>query len=751
MEKKKEFHFIPGQAVQVGTPLDRYLPPHRRGAAGQWLIKNIPKDGWLLDPFGASPDMAIEAAQKGYGIIVSANNPIIRFILEMRCHPPSHSEFQAAIATLASSLVGRERLEPHVKSIYDTYCEGCNAKIQASAYLWKKEEEVPFGKVYSCPHCGESGEFPTTLFDKEKATRFSQNILHKTRALEKVTPLHDPDRHHVLEALGVYLPRSIYVLVTIMNKLGSFHQDDNSLRILNSLLLLAFDRSNTMWLYPKARQRPKQLIMPPQFREHNIWMALESAIDLWTNFKAHIPLTIYPDLPSETGGVCIFKGRIKELVDVLPNLDIRAILTSFPRPNQAFWTLSALWSGWLWGHEALEHYKSVLRRRRYDWGWHGSAINAALKVLIENLQSATPFWGTIDELEPGFLSAVTIGSLVPNMHLEGIALRSEDGQAQLFWQKKKIEESPAKAISSVEDEIRNGVKTYLEEERGEPSPYIYLHAAGLRALANHPFQGEDRSIGEFLSTVQSSFSRTLTYRNGFLRFKGSGKSIEIGDWWIRDYQGKVLPVSDRVEMEVVNCLLKYPKSTFYTLDQRICENTPSLAPPETELIQVCLESYGILDPSEQRFWSIQDRDKPATRRKDIQVIAGMLEEIGTRLEYQTVSYEKPQKRIDWIDKSGGTPYTFYISASGVLGRYLLEPETKGKKSIIVVPGSRANLVAYKLRTNPHLNLVFGQDWEFIKYRHIRQLVERSNLNQSNLDEQLSLDPLTYTKPQIRLL
>jgi hypothetical protein len=337
------------------------------------------------------------------------------------------------------------------------------------------------------------------------------------------------------------------------------------------------------------------------------------------------------------------------------------------------------------------------------------------------------------------------------LHLEGIALRSEDGQAQLFWQNNKVEGSSSKSVSSVEDEIRIGVKAYLEEERGEPSPYIYLHAAGLRALANHPSLGEECSISEYLSTVQSSFSRTLTYRNGFLRFRGSGKSIEIGDWWIKDYQGKILPVSDRVEMEVVNCLLKYPQSTFLKLDQEICENSHSLAPPETELMQVCLESYGTLDPSEKRYWSIQDGDKPATRRKDIQEMAGMIDEIGTRLEYQTVSYEKPQTKIDWIDKSGGTPYTFFISASGVLGRYMLEPETTGKKSIIVVPGSRANLVAYKLRTNPHLSLVFEQDWEFIKYRHIRQLVERSNLNRINFDEQLSLDPLTYTKPQIRLL
>ena len=149
---------------------------------------------------------------------------------------------------------------------------------------------------------------------------------------------------------------------------------------------------------------------PAEFLEHNIWLALESAVDLWIHNKPEVPITKWPEAPPPGGGVCLYEGRIRELAAELPKIDVNAILTSFPRPNQAFWTLSALWSGWLWGPEALEHFKSVLRRKRYDWGWHANAIQGALESLASDLPDGTPYYGLINEAEPGFLSAALLGS-----------------------------------------------------------------------------------------------------------------------------------------------------------------------------------------------------------------------------------------------------------------------------------------------------------------------------------------------------
>ena len=90
----------------------------------------------------------------------------------------------------------------------------------------------------------------------------------------------------------------------------------------------------------------------------------------------------------ESGGICIYEGRLKDLAEeVKKEIPIKAVIGSVPRPNQAFWTLSALWAGWLWGHEAVEPYKLALRRRRYDWAWNATALNAAFTHLFELLPS----------------------------------------------------------------------------------------------------------------------------------------------------------------------------------------------------------------------------------------------------------------------------------------------------------------------------------------------------------------------------
>jgi hypothetical protein len=750
MTARSETHYIPGGGVQEDKPLDRYLPPIQKGVATTWLNQNIPTGSWLLDPFGAAPDLVIEAAQDGYNVLVSANNPVTRFILEVLCDPPSASDYQAAIATLASTQVGNERLEPHIKSLYETTCGSCNQVIQVEAFLWRRDEPVPYGRIYTCPFCGDTGEYPVKQADIEKAERFSKSGMHRARALERVAPLNDPDRQHVEEALEVYLPRAIYALVTIINKLSSIPRTDPNHRLLSALLLLAFDRANTLWLYPKERQRPRQLTVPPQFREHNIWMALESAVAIWSAADQGISITKWPEPLPPGGGICLFEGRIRELAVDFPDFKINAVLTAFPRPNQAFWTLSALWAGWLWGYEAVEHFKSVLRRRRYDWGWHTHAVQSALKSLANELSEGTPYFGLINEAEPGFLSAIILAGYLSNLELNGIAIRAEDGQAQITWNHpvKKVGLPPE--TKGLETTICEASKAYLKDVRGEPSTYLYLHAAGLMGLVKHERIGMDKSPSESLSLVHSSFQSALSFRNGFLRFEGSGKNIEIGQWWFRGNYGETLPLSDRIEMAFVNYLVTNPGSTTKMIDSALCQDSPGLTPPGVELIQECLESYAEMDSPVSGCWSLQDRDSPLRRRVDMLEMEQIIVNLGSNMGLAVQKIEETPGFIKWTGGSLPAPYIFTFSASAILGKYLVAPPPSPGRTLIILPGSRSNLVTYKLKHNPLFQQAVDQGWRFIKYRHLRRIAENSTLNIAFFDEQLSADPLTYTKPQIRL-
>jgi hypothetical protein len=74
--------------------------------------------------------------------------------------------------------------------------------------------------------------------------------------------------------------------------------------------------------------------------------------------------------------------------------------------------LSALWTGWLWGRDAVKPFKSVLHRQRYDWGWHTSALASVIKQLANVLPSSTFVYGILAEVEPGFITSSLVASPV---------------------------------------------------------------------------------------------------------------------------------------------------------------------------------------------------------------------------------------------------------------------------------------------------------------------------------------------------
>ncbi len=137
--------YIPGFRPADTGPLSRFLPALEDGVISAWLARQTLTGNWLLDPFGFSPRLVLEAARSGYRVLVTANNPITRFLLETFANPPAESDFIAALADLGAVKKGDERLEGHLQSLYLTPCEKCGQQIQAQAFLWRKGEDVPYG------------------------------------------------------------------------------------------------------------------------------------------------------------------------------------------------------------------------------------------------------------------------------------------------------------------------------------------------------------------------------------------------------------------------------------------------------------------------------------------------------------------------------------------------------------------------------------------------------------------------------
>ena len=747
MNTSKAIRFLPSNISYKSRPLSHYIPQFLQGAITAWLKEdNVSKNYWLLDPFGAVPDLALEAAHLGYNILVAVNNPITRFILELAAQPPSSNDLKAALAILASSRLRDERLEPHIQSVYTTSCQQCHQDIIAEAFLWNSGEDTPYGRIYTCPFCSNSGEYATTPKDRDQVKKFGSGGFHRMRILERVAPLHDPDRIFAEEALVVYSGRAIYVLSTLINKLVGLPISPEQQQHISALLLFAFDQATKLWPYPQKEKRPRQLSTPSKYRENNIWIALENAITLWANECEPVTISYWPDVPKEIGGICIYDGRIKDIANDLKKISIGAVVTSFPIPNQAYWTLSALWGGWLWGSEEIESFKSVLRRKNFHWRWHTSALHNTLNSLGNKLASGTPLFGVIGEADPNILTASMIAAYLSDFSLAGMAMRPEQGQIQLHWQSGNITR-PLREELLTENPINEGAKAYIQI-RGEPVNYIPLLGAGLETLVKSNPKFLNSTADQFYAKIQKKIRDTFSYRGGFLRLDATAQQHQSGYWWLENQKEAILSLSDRVEKFLVTMLVENMVSSFQALDQAVCTSFTGLLTPNKTLIDACLESYGQKSQIDN-LWQIRPQDQPSSRNIDLKAMTDLTYILGAKLKYNT--HIAGEHRFQWIDAMNQPRYTIYLTASALLGKILASKHNKNIKPLIIIPGGRANLVSYKLDHDPFLRQQLEIGWKLIKFRHWRHLAENSSLSHINFDAQLLLDPFERKDPQFQLL
>ena len=736
--------YIPGLKPADPGPLSRFIPPLEEGVVSTWLSHHTSTSSWLLDPFGFSPKLVLEAARAGYRVLVTVNNPITRFLVEMAASPPTESDFKAALADLAVVKKGDERLESHLQSLYLTTCEKCGHEVFAQYFLWHKGDEAPFAKNYECKECGDSGERLVTPEDVERAKRIAATDgLHRSRAFERVVALHDDDRSYAEEAIQHYLPRPLYALTTVINRLDSLNLSVDRRRALTALILAACDAGNTLWAHPSERPRPKQLSTPNQFREYNMWIQLERGLSLWMETASSVPCVAWPNKLPETGGICIYEGRLKDLAHkVKKEIPIAAVIGSVPRPNQAFWTLSALWAGWLWGSDAVEPFKIALRRRRYDWAWNATALNAAFVHLFDLLALGTLFFGLLPEAEPAFLTSALMAADAAGFNLKSLALRTEHDPIQILWERgehlKHDVEKPDVEI------VRKEIESHLTE-RCEPASYLHIHAAGLIALAEaHSMKPSNMEFDEALRSTQAMIEVVLKENSEFIHYS-TGGSVDTGLWGLHlnaDLSPHSESLADSVEVAVVTFLQKNPESIYLEIEEDLYPRCTGLMTPSKGLIYAVLNSYAEKSGAN---WKLRAEDVASARRAELKKIDELIKSIGVRLKYKI---KQDGKFLIW-EENGQPVRAFNVLASALVGRALTEISYPPEKTMLVIPGGRAALVAYKEQRDPALAERL-KVYRLIKYRLVRALSELPILTRETFEEQIASDPVEQSKGQMMM-
>ena len=731
--------YFPGDPADPKFPLARFLPPLELGSAARTVAAYSREGDTILDPFGTSPHLVVEAAKEDRAVLVAASNPVLAFLIESLADPRTQDELRAALGYLAALPKNSTRLEPFLLDLYRTDCLHCGHEVSAEYFVWDRDLHQILSKAYTCDGCQFAGEVMASEADQQRADAFSSHGLHRSLALDRIVGTDDPDREGADRALDAYLPRALYALVTILTKLDQFLPPDHLRVPLKALLLSAVDAGTILWGHPEGRPRPRALTASPLYHEWNIWRAMERSMPAWLIPGSANPVRLWdPQVPLEPGSIAIFPGPVRDLLPQLPAETINMVFTVPPRQNQAFWTLSALWSAWIWGKERARSARSALRRRRYDWNWHAAALRNVFQSLGAWRTENSSMLTLLPEAEPGYLAAVLSAMAGSGEYVQGAALRMEDQQAFQQW-------SRMATSRGVKDGIFAAAARAVDEvlaARGEPVSYPVVHGYVGCALEGEGVldalwkESPEAPINPFLDALHTALDHPQRIR----RLKG-GSERERHVYVLPAGADAAVPLMDRVEQEVLQVLRTQRFITLLDVEVALCAALPGVLTPDRRLIERCLSSYA---QEQDEVWQLRREDEKIIRDADVEDVYRRLLKMGAQLTFQTM---RKDHVVEW--SAGRKIYQFLVQPTALIREFLRYADDP--HFFLVIPGGRSRLIMEKARRDPRLEARLEAGGGLIKFRHIRRLAEEGLEDRSFFFERLLIDPPAYDDPQLPLL
>lgn len=739
--------YIPIEPGGFSIPLERFLPPCPNGVTATWLKKHTEPGSWVVDVLGSNPLTAIQAAQAGYRVLTARTNPLVRFMLEVLASAPKDNNFRLVLNALLRSQVGGESLARHLQSLYETQCPSCGELIQAQGYVWEKSGEQPKLRLVDCPHCNQKGELPLGEIDLERlACIEAQKKKTRARAKQRVMLGLEGSAYGLEDALNCYPDRSLYFLMTCINKLDGMTQDEEARRLLRALILSLLDVGSSLWHWPPKNERPLNLNPPADFLEHNLWHELHAAVNLWTILDAPLALTRWPEQPPANSGICLYQ-RSAATLEMAAQVKPQAVLANFPRPNQAWMTLTVLWSGWLWGVKAVENLRRSLENRRYDWRWLAGSHQLALQQVKTLLPEDGAAFGILNDSSPSYLFAAMTAARSCQLSLKGIALRQARQITQFEWRRQSNMEVGGKS-----PDFQEYAKMIHEAMRlkGEPlsneevMTVCRIQHALMEKLPANLLELDENLLDEHLTRIKSALQNSslfTTYKNA--NIPGGSQ------WWPTQSAESEIPLSDRLENSIHNLLQKGQPVNTEEVNRTICGEFPGLFVPSMEAIQICLESYAAPLPDQEDTWELRKEDETVHRAAEISKTIQTLKFLGVKLGCR-MEGENP---LTWLDKNGQVMHRFFLIGNGIISPFMTDKqeETKGK-NILVFPASRSRLILYKLRNNAAWQTQVENNWHLVKMRHLQKMASQADFNLSLWEVQLNADPPAWDPPvQMQIL
>jgi hypothetical protein len=407
----------------------------------------------------------------------------------------------------------------------------------------------------------------------------------------------------------------------------------------------------------------------------------------------------------------------------------------------------------LFPFKQTQSFKPVLRRRRFDWGWHTNALHSTLSHLKDIIPTGKPILGIIGEVESGFITASLLANELAELHLTGFAMRSDVKEAQLHLTPDPDNKSKNRTRTPrINPDIICQAITEFFSQSAEPAKYIQIYTIALLTLSRiHPLEIiTGASPAEKYTALQQIIEDAIISNKEIYRMKGSEYSIDTGEWWLTSSENVAeLSLSDQIESEIIHYLKGNPGSKLSQIDRYLCERFTGLLTPSHRLIETCVRSYAENGNGVPPRWSLKEQEVRVSRASDILQIVELLITLGWKLGYSPETIGENQ--VLWRDRSNQTIYHFFVLATAIITPIIYSDKFVSETGIIVLPGSRASLVAYRSRHDPRLNKMIEKGLRIIKFRHIRRIANERNISIDKFVQMLEIDPLKRNDPQLPLL
>ena len=739
-------HWVAGEMMPPEGPLARYADPTPRGVAEAYVRAYTSPGDPILVPFCQSAPLVREIQTTGRRVLALDSNPVGVLSLRMALAPPARDELLAAFTRLGDAPKAGRPLREHLERLYTTPCPRCRGLATVEALVWDRARGQPVEQRYHCPACGERASGPVEEAELTAPEWIEGRGLAYWYLADRVASPSSRHRQTVQRLLDLYTPRNLYTLAQILIKVESLFADSPVAEAVKGALLHCLDVGSALFAADAPEVRPRQLRLPPRYLERNVWECFGRACESLTHQRAWMHLT--PDLgsflkaPTKRGEglVHLRVSTLRSLADQMDSIRVPLVLAMPARLDPLFWSLSYLWSGWLYGPRAAAALESLLGRRSHDWEWYRLPLERAFHYAEKLLLPEGHLLLLGRTAGPTHQAALLLAASEAGFTLAR-ALSTGGEEVQLHFQRK-----PSHTVVRADKEVTTRGAALVKETmcnllraRGEPTLAPYLRLAAAESLARAQWLSHLAASEEPVSEMENLW-KVLGDTDTFVCFDGRR-------WWLSDGGETAPPLADRVEAAVYQLLAGSLGFAHETLLRLVYERFPGPLTPEVAIVEACLHSYA--EQFSPGYWRLQAGEEARSQDTQAAQVVLILRQLGYRMGYEVKGSQSSGEGkgrgydVTWQEE-GQLLHGFLIRWQAQIATDILHsrPEPRTSEQHYVLPEARVELVQAKLAHDPRLAETMARgNWHFLKYGPLRALAGAEEVVRHDLRRIVGLEPI----------